>query len=139
MRLSFRRGPELRRVASTLPAALYKQMRHLFNLHGEPSLFVPIRSMQYQAIIDEEEVVFVDGMGDRRIELAWQRFQPQQCRRLGDPIPYECVYYDEKGADTMRRLITEFQRALTLLENRKAPPPEAGAVVAPFKDRSPED
>ena len=126
MKLRFHRGPELARETRRLPADLYKRLRRELHLHPEPSLFIAIRSMQYLAIADEEEVVFLDGMGDRHIELAWQNFQPQRCRTVGDPVPYECVYYDEQGRHTMRRLIREFDQALEHLRRRQ----QVGSVNA---------
>lgn len=129
MKLSFQRGPELTREQRRLPAALYRQLRHALHLRSEPSVFVPIRSMQYLAVIDEEEVIFVDGMGDRRIELAWQHFRPQLSRRIDDPIPYECVFYDPRGRDTMLRLVPELGAALALLDRRDRGS-SPGAVIA---------
>jgi len=40
------------------------------------SLFIPIRAMQYLAILDAEEFVFLDGERKCWIDIAWRNFQP---------------------------------------------------------------
>jgi hypothetical protein len=77
---------------------------------------VPIRSMQYLAILDREEFVFIDNQYKSWIEIAWQHFRPQVRDSLDDPVPYEAVIYDADGFAAMRRLMSEFPRALQLLD-----------------------
>ncbi|HHJ13043.1 MAG TPA: hypothetical protein ENJ79_01515 [Gammaproteobacteria bacterium] len=135
MEVRFFRGEELQREPHQLPAALYKLVHLLFTrLEGE-SLFVPIRSMQYLAVIDNEEIVFVDGQGPRSIELAWQRFRPQERAGLHEPVPYDCVFYEEKGRQTMKRLQGEFFNALRLLEERRLRA-EGGASITSLNRES---
>ena len=38
-------------------------------------LFVPIRNMQYQAIVDAEELVFIGGVCKCWIDIAWKIFR----------------------------------------------------------------
>lgn len=127
MDVSLTRGDELRREVRQLPAELYNKILLMFSRRQKGSLFVPIRSMQYLAIIDADEVVFVDGQGPRVIELAWQRFRSGEREGLHAPVGYECVYYDHNGAQTMQRLQGEFFKALEVLEERLPRPP--GATV----------
>jgi hypothetical protein len=110
-----------------LPAELYNKILLLFSRLHKGNLFVPIRSMQYLAIIDAKEIVFVDGQGPRVVELAWQRFRPQEREDLHAPVSYECVYYERKGVQTMRRLQGEFFKALEVIEARLPRP--GGATV----------
>ncbi|MEE9328387.1 MAG: hypothetical protein V3U71_13960 [Cocleimonas sp.] len=48
-------------------------------------MFVPIRSMQYMAVIDREEVIFVYAHRREVIEFTWRRFNPQERNSLEDP------------------------------------------------------
>jgi hypothetical protein len=125
MEESFYRDEEISREPRTLPAATYNLahtlLAHALDGHrGEGCLFVPIRSMQYMAVIDHEEIIFVDREGARMIELAWQRFNPHARNALDEPVPYELVYYADKGRETMKRLPREFYLALNQLAQRRS-------------------
>lgn len=52
---SFYRGNPLKSEARTLPWQTYNLAYTLFKKSGEASLFVPIRNMQYLAVLDAEE------------------------------------------------------------------------------------
>lgn len=135
MDLSFSRGDELSRQQRTMPAELYNKIHLMFaHLEGE-HLFVPIRSMQYLAIVDNEEIVFIDGQGPRRIELAWQAFRPQERDDLRAPVSYECVFYELGAEKAMQRVTSEFFSALAILEKRQGPP-KGGSSVTPLKRKS---
>jgi len=132
MQLSFERGREIHRERRTLPAEHYRKILLLLSRsRSDNNLFVPIRSMQYLAVVDREEIVFVDGQGPRFIELAWCDFHPGERADLREPVSYTCVYYDEKGRAAMARLQGEFFKALEILENRQ-PRPD-GASVTPLE------
>ena len=120
MEESFYRDEEIGREASSLPASTYNLAHTLLKQCGQTCLFVPIRSMQYMAVIDHEEIIFVDREGARMIELAWQHFNPHARAALDEPVPYEAVYYMEKGRETMKRLTVEFYKALSQLASRRS-------------------
>ena len=115
---TFYRPPEVQRETRTLPADTYNRARLLLGRCGSGCLFVPIRSMQYLAVLDAEEFIFVDREGGRMIGIAWQRFKPQSRHSLDEPVAYEAVYYTAKGEETMRRLQGEFHRALHQLQEK---------------------
>jgi hypothetical protein len=125
MEESFYREDEIGREARTLPAATYN-LAHTLLAHalrgcsGEGCLFVPIRSMQYLAVLDREEFIFVDREGGRMIELAWQNFNPRARSSLDEAVPYEAVYYLEQGRETMKRLQGEFFLALKQLAQKRS-------------------
>ena len=125
----FYRPQELARLPHRLPGVAYNLMRRLLRCATSGCIFVPIRSMQYLAVVDRDEVIFVDGAGDRSIELAWQNFQPQARDALTDPVAYEAVYYASGAERTMARLQGEFPRALTGLELRHVVAPASGGRV----------
>jgi len=124
---TFFRPAEMEREELFIPAPLFNRCRLLVTRCKSGHVFVPIRSMQYQAVMDREEIIFVDnhggyahyqGEGGRLIELAW-RFQ-----RLGDretldgPVPVALVSYSPKSREIHRRLMSEFPAALDRLEEK---------------------
>ena len=115
----FYRGKKIGHEDRMLPAVTYNAMRLLFDYSDESCVFLPIRSMQYMAVIDHEEVIFVDGLSAKKyVELAWRHFKPQQRNSLTDPVPYRFSYYDEKALETMKRVQWEFNKALVLQQER---------------------
>lgn len=125
---SFERGPVLAHAPSALPAATYNLTRILLAASPQQCVFVPIRSMQYMAVIDREEIIFVDSQYKRWVELAWRHFQPQAREALDAPVPYEAVFYTPDGQDTQRRLQGDFHAALNLLASRR-PAPRSSRVL----------
>ena len=130
MELHFTRGEELSRQQRTISAELYNKIHLLFTRKGGEHLFVPIRTMQYLAAVDKEEIIFVDGQGPREIELTWCDFQPGKRENLRDPVAFTCIYYHPKGKEIMGRLQSEFLKALTLQEARL--PKSGGASITPL-------
>lgn len=139
----FYRPDEHHRESVTVPAAIYNQCRLL--LAGSPTgyIFVPIRSMQYLAVIGNKEILFVDsqayavkdGEGGRLVTLAWQTQQTGQRSSLDEPVPIEVVYY-RPGIETIQsRLIGEFSQAMETLRQREADRTALGqqARVLPFR------
>lgn len=127
---TFFRPAETGREARTLPADLYNLAHVLLARAANSCLFVPIRSMQYLAVLDAQEFIFVNREGGRMIDLAWQRFRVSERAALDEPVPYEVVYYAAKGAETMRRLQGEFRKALQSLQGREAV--KAAARIIPL-------
>jgi len=121
MEITCYRDPEIKREKRTLPATTYNLAIQLFARCGAKSLFIPIRSMQYLAIIDREEFVFVDGERKCWVDIAWQNFHSHERESLDQPVEYEAVYYKEDQTDTMLRLQREFPLALYALTAKQAP------------------
>ena len=118
---SFERETALARIDSALPAASYNLTRILLHTSQSGSVFVPLRGMQYLAVIDVEEIIFVDSQYKRWVEVAWQNFTPQVRNALDQPVAYQAVFYTAHGGDTQRRLQSEFHTALTMLAARRQP------------------
>lgn len=129
--LEFYRGKEWGREARKLNGAIYNRAHSLLVRAGTGQLFVPIRSMQYLAILGEEEFVFVDGMGARTIELAWQHFRVSERQSINDPVSYEWVAYEARAQETMQRLPIAFERALIELGRKDRT--EGKAVILPLR------
>jgi hypothetical protein len=117
---TFYRTREIGREARTLPAATYNLAHTLLSRARNGCLFVPIRAMQFLAVLDPEEIIFVDREGRRVIEIAWQKFRPQDRAALTDPVAYEAVYYSPQASGLMARLHGEFTKALHLMGSRTA-------------------
>ena len=120
-------GMELERRSWTLPADLYNRMHLLLSRAADRHVFVPIRSMQYLAVIDGEETLFVDSLGGYRVqgrqggrpvELAWCCYRPQRRQTLSEPVPCEVVYYHPQAAQTMQWLVAAFHDAVRQLQAR---------------------
>lgn len=129
MEITVYRDRPLASEARHLPAATYNLV-HLLLTHSPGALFVPIRAMQFLAIVDAEEIVFVDHLDKSEAAIAWHGFRPQTRIGLDEPVSYQAVYYREDGADLMRRLQGEFIRALTALAEKARP--EGPARVLKF-------
>lgn len=115
MEITCYRDLELAREPRTLPATTYNLAQTLLARSPDGCLFVPIRSMQYLAVLDGEEFVFLDGERKCWIDIAWQHFRPQQRDALTDPVAYQAVYYQPVSAGLMARLQAEFPKALNEL------------------------
>ena len=124
---TFFRPDEAARSQVTIPAPLYNLCRLLLSRCPPRSVFVPIRSMQYLAVIDREEVIFVDsqeyavhnGQGGRLIVQSWRMDMHSSQDSLSEPVAIERIYYNDQGEEIQRRLMSEFPRALKLYEERQ--------------------
>ena len=125
---TFYRRDSVAHEPRTLPASTYNLAHLLLARAASGCLFVPIRSMQFLAVLDSEEFIFVDREGGRMIDIAWQQFRPGDRVALDAPVAYEAVYYSSTGALVMQRLQAEFHKALAQLEQR-APTHEPARVV----------
>jgi hypothetical protein len=82
--------------------------------------------MQFLAVMDKNEIIFVDSQsyavskdeGGRLILIAWQFPCSHDRAALTDSMPCEVVFYERKNSDIQLRLITEFRQALESLDQR---------------------
>jgi len=134
----FYREQEIERVPSFVPAATYN-LAHTLLARAGKCLFVPIRNLQYMAVLDAEEFIFVDSQNKAWVELAWQHFRPQTRESLDERVPFEVVYYLPEAAETMKRLPGEFHQALLLLDERQKPDTLATVIALQPGSRFPPD
>src|SRR4030067_2643842 len=90
---TFYRPAELSREARTLPAEIYNLAHVLLKRTAGGCLFVPLRGMQFLAVLDDKEFIFVDREGRRMIELAWMHFAPQVRQSIDETGFYDAVFY----------------------------------------------
>jgi hypothetical protein len=119
---------ELASEERQLPAETYNLARVLLGHNGMEPVFVPIRCMQYLAIVDRNEIIFVDGIDKSRAALAWTDFHPQKRSGLQDPVSYTARYYQPGAAQTMLRLQSEFLPALKALRSKQSHPQQATLI-----------
>jgi len=119
MEITCYRNSELSREIRHLPASTYNLAVTLMARSNSECLFVPIRSLQYLAILDAEEFVFVDGTSKCQIDIAWRNFRPMERSTLDEPVSYEAVYYLAGTATLMARLQSEFPLALRSLTGKE--------------------
>ena len=112
MEITCYRDSEVASEPRSLPAATYNLAHTLLARSPNGCLFVPIRAMQYLAILDADEFVFLDGERKCWIDIAWQDFRPQVRTSIDDPVPYRAVYYQPDAVQLMARLQAELPRAL---------------------------
>ena len=117
---------EVGRKQWSVPAEIYNLYRSLQLRNQTGHVFVPIRTMQFMAVLDKNEIVFVDSQsyavsrdeGGRLILIAWKFNESTDRDALADPVPCEVVFYEKYDSDLQLRLISEFRQALELLDQR---------------------
>lgn len=120
MEINCYRNQEVAREHRQLPAITYN-LAHTLLARSQPGhLLIPIRSMQYLAILDHEELIFLDGVRKCWIDIAWRNFHPQLRQSLDEPVAYDAVYYTTEAAQMMSRLQRELFLALQQLSVKEA-------------------
>lgn len=109
-----------------VPSEIYNLYKSLLNRSVTGNVFVPIRSMQFLAVMDKDEIVFVDSQsyavseneGGRLILVAWQFHDTRDREALNDPLPCEVVFYQQRNSATQLRLVSELRKAMELMDQR---------------------
>lgn len=134
---TFYRGEVVASRRELLPANTYNTLKLLLDLSDRDCVFVPIRPIQYMAVIDKEEVIFIDAMSSQcSVEFSWREFRPQRRTGLADPVHYKLVYYNNKMLEHMRRAQLEFATSVQQAYSRKKQQENHQlAVVLEFRQR----
>jgi hypothetical protein len=117
---------EIERLDWSVPPDVYNLYRSLLIRNKKKPVFVPIRSMQFMAVLDRNEILFIDSQsyavskntGGRMILVAWQFAESPQRKSLNNPVSCELVFYEQKNDTTQLRLASEFKQAMELLDKR---------------------
>jgi hypothetical protein len=136
MELTLYREAPILRESRHLPGAVYNLAHLLLARAGKTCVFVPIRGMQYLAVIDHEEIVFVDRELPGQVQLAWQNFHRQERNALDQRVEFEVAFYTRESLPVMSRLMSEFPRAMQAMAGKERI--ETPAAVLPFA-RKPAD
>ncbi len=118
MEINCYRDVEVKRELRQLPADTYNLAHTLLARSVTGNLFIPIRTMQYLAILDAEELIFLDGARKCWIDIAWRNFHPQSRSSLDEPVSYMAVYYTQEAIKMMGRLQRELHLALQQLSGK---------------------
>lgn len=135
MEITCYRDTEVSREHRLLPATTYNLALTQLARSNTGNLFIPIRSMQYLAILDAEELIFLDGERKCWVDIAWRRFKPQARQSLEDPVEYEAVYYRSDAGIIMPRLQAELPRALQELARKSRLDRTARVIKFPAPER----
>jgi hypothetical protein len=130
MELTLYREDPILRETRHLPGPVYNLARLLLARSARPCVFVSIRSMQYLAVIDAEEIVFVDREQPSQVQLALQNFHSGERNALDERVECEAAFYTAGSLQLMARLMTEFPKAMQALAGKERV--EAPAAVLPF-------
>ena len=99
----------------------------LLNRSQAEHLFVPIRSMQYLAIIEQETFWFVDSLayavrnneGGRLITISWHpQINASERNDLTQHVNCRVTYYGKDMSEVQNRLCGEFFQAMQLMDQR---------------------
>lgn len=134
MEISLYRDDAVSSQSRTLRAQTYNMGRILLAKNPDGVVFLSIRSMQFLAILDAEEWVFVDGEKKHLIEVAWQKFRPQSRTAIDDAVPFEAMFYTEESPGLMSRLESAVHEALLQEVNRMQFEKKQGDVL-PFRGK----
>ncbi len=132
---------ELSSKPSTMAAGCYNLAHTLLKRSEANHVFIPIRSMQYLAIIEGFDIWFVDSQayavhdnqGGRMITISWHSARAETS--LQENIDMRVVFYQHNMGDVQLRLVGEFRRAMQLVDQRYRDThiPGEGALILPLQ------
>jgi hypothetical protein len=131
-------------LSETLLSKTYNLAHILLNRSQSTHLFIPIRSMQYLAIIEKNMIWFVDSLtyavrdneGGRLITVSWQPIlSVHQRNDLNEHVPCHVIFYGGDRNEVHKRLRSEFYVAMGLIDQRyrKTSLPGGGAKILSLK------
>jgi len=109
-----------------MSSATYNLAHILLNRTTSDHVLVPIRSMQYLAVIDGNDFWFVDSLayavnekeGGRMITVSWHTEKAIDRHSLGQNIPLKVIFYERDMKDIQLRLSSEFFQAMQQMDQR---------------------
>lgn len=110
-----------------LLAKTYNLAHVLLNRNQSNHIFVPIRSLQYLAIIEKNAFWFVDSLayavrddeGGRLIKVSWHPvIDPNQRDALTQHMDCQVIFYGEDMSEIQNRLNSEFYQAMLQIDQR---------------------
>ncbi len=146
--VTFFRGDAIGSREWMMPAPLYNPARQLLMHSKTGSVIIPMRSMQFLAVIDHEEFAFVDSQGGyliqddeggRPVVLSWRPASAAQRESLQEPVPTTVLYFTPGAKDLQNRLVSAFLPALTEYAERQrgAEMPQEGARILQWRSPAP--
>ena len=141
---SFFTPDEFSCLQEPLLASTYNLAHILLNRSESEHVFVPIRSMQYLAVIEADAFWFVDSLayavrgneGGRMITVSWHPAQQSSDREgLDQHLDCRIMFYDQDMSDIQTRLRGEFLQSMQQLDQRYRDQniPAGGAKILSLK------
>lgn len=105
----------------------YNLAHVLLNRSQSDHLFIPIRSLQYLAVIENNAFWFVDSLayavrgdeGGRLIRISWHPLiNPNQREGLTQDMDCRVIFYGEDMSDIQTRLNSEFYQSMIQIDQR---------------------
>ncbi len=130
-------------LKTTLLARSYNLTQVLLKRSQSDHVFIPIRNLQYLAIIERDVIWFVDSQayatrgdeGGRLVTISWQPVIPDGQREgLTQPLDNRVIFYQQDMSEIQSRLCGEFFQAMQLLDQRYRDKhiPASGARILPL-------
>lgn len=141
---SFFTPDEFSRKTSLILSASYNLAHVLLNRSQTSHLFIPIRPLQYLAIIEKDAFWFVDSLayavrgdeGGRLIRVSWHPLvAPSEREGLTQNMDCEVVFYGGNMSEIQMRLSSEFYKSMQQIDqrHRDALPPTPKVNILPLK------
>jgi len=112
---------------SRLLSQTYNLAHVLLNRSQSSHLFVPVRSLQYLAIIEKNAFWFVDSLayavrgdeGGRLIRISWHPvISPNEREGLTQNMDCRVIFYGEDMSEIQKRLNSEFYQSMLQIDQR---------------------
>jgi len=112
---------------SRLLSQTYNLAHVLLNRSHSSHIFVPVRSLQYLAIIEKNAFWFVDSQayavrgdeGGRLIRVSWHPItNPNDREGLTQNMDCRVIFYGEDMSEIQKRLNTEFYQSMLQIDQR---------------------
>jgi len=110
-----------------LLSQVYNLAHVLLNRSNSNHLFIPVRSMQYLAILEKNAFWFVDSLayavredeGGRLIRVSWHPLISANEREgLNQHMDCQVIFYGEDMSEIQNRLNSEFYQAMLEIDQR---------------------
>ena len=122
-----------------LTSQAYNLAHVLLKRSQSDHLFIPIRSMQYLAIIEKTAFWFVDSLayavrgdeGGRLIRVSWHPLiDPNQRDGLTQHMDCQVIFYGEDMSEIQTRLNSEFYQSMLQIDQRHRDSLKADCTVS---------
>jgi hypothetical protein len=114
-------------LETRLLSQTYNLAHVLLNRSQSSYLFIPVRSLQYLAIIEKNAFWFVDSLayavrgdeGGRLIRVSWHPLTSAREREgLTQNMDCRVIFYGEDMSEIQKRLNSEFYQSMLLIDQR---------------------
>lgn len=131
-------------IKSNILARSYNLAQVLLKRSQREHVFIPIRSLQYLAVIEQDVIWFVDSLayatrgneGGRLVTVSWHpQITAGDREDLSQPVDNRIIFYQQDMSEVQSRLCGELFQAMQLVDQRYRDQhiPAGGARILPLK------